>query len=53
MGILQRLSLCYGALVLIHVATNYGQKSYRFVGSLVAVAFASIYLAYMLTFHNE
>lgn len=50
MGILQRLSLCYGALCFVHVITNYGEKSYRFVGVLFCSACAMIYLTFMLTF---
>ena len=52
MGILQRISLCYGVLSLIHVITNYGEKAYRFVGLLITSAFIMIYLTFMLTFQN-
>jgi predicted acyltransferase len=50
MGILQRIALCYGVLSLLHAATNYGQKSYRFIGVLLTSAFVMIYLTFMLTF---
>lgn len=50
MGILQRLSLCYGALCLLHVITNYGDRSYRFVGLLLTVICGMIYITFMMTF---
>jgi len=53
MGILQRLSLCYGALAIIHWATNYGDKAFRYVGALFTLAFIIIYLSFMVTFENS
>ena len=50
MGILQRLSLVYGALVFIHVVTDYGNKSYRFIGGLITAGCLLVYTAYMVTF---
>lgn len=52
LGILQRLSVCYGALSVIHAITNYGEKTYRFVGGLITLTFISVYLGFMLTYEN-
>lgn len=50
MGILQRISLCYGALSIIHALTGYGDKTYRYIGAIIAVGCAMVYITFMLTF---
>jgi predicted acyltransferase len=50
LGIIQRISLCYGGLAVIHWATRYGEKPYRYVGATVAVLLGSVYVMLMLTF---
>lgn len=50
LGILQRIALCYCLVSLVHVLTDYGNKTYRFVGAVFAVGCLLTYMAYMLTF---
>lgn len=53
MGILQRISLCYGLLALIHWITRYGDKAYRFIGVIIALAMGLVYLVFMITFEHK
>jgi predicted acyltransferase len=50
LGILQRLSICYAALLLVHLATDYGSKFGRRLAGLFMIAFYFAYLALMITF---
>lgn len=52
MGILQRISLCYCAVSIIHAVTNYGDRAYRYIGALVVLGCALIYVTFMITFQN-
>lgn len=52
MGILQRISLCYGTLAIIHFITRYGDKAYRFIGTLIVVSLGLVYLVLMVTFEK-
>ena len=52
LGILQRISLCYLLVVLIHFLTRYGEVNYRFIGVLIAVSLGLIYLTFLITFEN-
>lgn len=53
MGVLQRLSLCYLILSLIHIATSYGEKKLQKFGLLVVVLLSSVYTCLMLWFHID
>ena len=50
LGILQRLSLCYGGILAIHWATNYGQMEKRIYGMVTIFAGLLLYVAYMISF---
>ncbi len=52
LGILQRISICYGLLACIHFITDYGNKAYRYIGTVIAISAALIYLVFMLSFEN-
>jgi len=49
-GILQRLSICYAVVLIIHVTTKYGDHKKRVIGYVTIMAMILLYLAYMLTF---
>jgi hypothetical protein len=51
-GILQRMSICYMLVVIIHVTTRYGDKNYRYIGALIATSIGLIYLTFMLSFED-
>lgn len=53
LGVLQRLSVCYGLISLLHVATSYGEKTLRVFGVLVSVCIGLVYVAGMVSFTNE
>lgn len=50
LGILQRLSICYGLLSLVHFVTRYGDRKYRFIGVIIAVSLGLIYITFMVPF---
>ena len=49
---MQRLSICYLIVALIHFATRYADIKYRFIGFLVALSIGMIYVIFMSTFEN-
>jgi len=52
LGILQRLSICYAAMLLVHFTTNYGESHKRIFGFLAILSGFLIYISYMVTFDN-
>jgi len=52
LGILQRLSVCYAIVLIIHVSTKYGEQKMRVLGYVSVLSMALLYLAYMLTFNK-
>ena len=53
MGVLQRLSICYLLLVLIHIATNYGDRKLQKFGLMVVLFLNVAYLTLMLSFDKD
>ena len=49
-GILQRISVCYLIVSLIHFLTRYGEQKYRFIGFLIALSIGMVYVVFMSTF---
>jgi predicted acyltransferase len=53
LGILQRLAICYGIVLFIHWATDYGTNQLkRRVGGLVMVAVVILYVALMVSWED-
>lgn len=52
MGILQRLSLCYGCILLLHCVTRYGTTSRKVLGSLFMVVVFVVYISFMLSWSD-
>lgn len=52
LGILQRMSIIYGAMLFIHVATRYGEMEKRVFGFIAVLCGFLIYIAYMMTFNH-
>lgn len=50
MGILQRLSLCYASILVLHVLTKKGKVQYRIYGLLTIMIMSLIYVSCMLSF---
>jgi predicted acyltransferase len=50
LGILQRLSLCYAAILLLHIFTGYGAKYPRRLAFLFMFGLYFTYLALMISF---
>ncbi len=53
MGILQRLSLVYAYLLIIHRVTNYGERNKRIIGFITTVILGVTYTILMLKFQSE
>jgi Mn2+/Fe2+ NRAMP family transporter len=50
MGILQRLSICYGALLGYHLITGYGDYVRRKFGAIIMLIIFITYLSLYVTF---
>jgi predicted acyltransferase len=50
LGILQRISICYGGILLTHFMTSYGEAQKRIYGFVSILACMMLYLSYMLSF---
>ena len=50
LGILQRLSICYGVMILLHFLTNYGNKYRRKLAGFFMFGLYVTYLAVMISF---
>jgi predicted acyltransferase len=52
MGILQRLSICYGAILCYHLSTNYGESKRRKFGGFIMLILYLVYLSLMISFEG-
>lgn len=52
MGILQRLSICYAALLCYHLATAYGDATRRKFGAVIMFLIFITYLSLYITFEG-
>ncbi len=52
LGILQRISICYAVILLLHVVTGYGEVQKRVFGFIGILSGFLIYIAYMVTFDH-
>ena len=50
MGVLQRLSICYGTILLIHFLTRYGHQEKRIFGSLAIFVGFLLYINFMVSY---
>jgi len=49
---MQRLSLSYGCMILIHWATDYGNVTKRIYGTLAICSGFFIFIAYIISFKS-
>ncbi len=47
---MQRLSICYAGILLVHLLTSYGEVYKRFFGFIGILSVFLIYISYMVTF---